>query len=305
MSHAIRYFKALSDDTRLRLVHVLSRYELSVNELVTLLETGQSRISRHLKILTEAGLLTSRRDGLWVFYSSVREGEGLDFLRAVTPFLTAAMNMRADLDMAAGILEDRARKTRHFFNTMADHWDTLNREVMGDFDLPGMVLDAIPHPCGVAVDLGCGTGLVLERLRGRADMLIGVDGSSRMLELARRRFSDDDSVSLRIGELDHLPLRDAEADFACINLVLHHLSEPVSALKEIRRVLRPGGIAFISDFDRHTQEKMRTDYGDRWLGFAQEELKRMLQDSGLVLTGFQSRPLERQLVMNMATALCA
>ena len=112
MSHAVRYFKALSDDTRLRLVHVLSQYELSVNELVSLLETGQSRISRHLKILADAGLLVARRDGLRAYYSAVREGEGLEFLRAVAPFLTADMNMRADLDMAEGILEDRARKTR-------------------------------------------------------------------------------------------------------------------------------------------------------------------------------------------------
>ena len=245
MSHAIRYFKALSDETRLRLAHVLGRYELSVNELVSLLEMGQSRVSRHLKILTEAGLLQSRRDGLWVFYSAVNEGEGHAFLKAAEPFVTAEARMRADLDMAARILEDRALKTRQFFNAIADHWDTLSREVLGGFDLAGAVRDAMPPDCGVAVDLGCGTGLVLERMRERARKVIGVDGSPRMLELARRRFIPEGSaeawsdggapfpaagadipagspalapLSLRIGELDHLPLRDGEADFASITI---------------------------------------------------------------------------------------
>ena len=302
MSHAIRYFKALSDDTRLRLVHVLSSYELSVNELVSLLETGQSRISRHLKILTEAGLLNSRRDGLWVFYSAVREGEGADFLRAVTPFLTADMDMRADLAMAAGILEKRALKTRRFFNTMADYWDTLNSEIMGSFDLPGSVAEALPSPCGVAVDLGCGTGAVMERLTDRVDLLIGVDDSPRMLELARRRLGDQHGVSLRIGELGHLPLCDGEADFACMNLVMHHLSDPAGALCEIRRVLKPGGILFLSDFDRHSQERMRTDYGDRWLGFDRDILRRFLEGAGFTIVRMQTKPLEHDLTLNMVLA---
>jgi len=304
MSHAIRYFKALSDETRLRLMHVLTHYELSVNELVTLLEAGQSRISRHLKILAETGLLTSRRDGLWVFYSAVDDGEGQAFLKAVTPFLTADMNMRADLDMAAKILEERAHKTQQFFNSVADHWDTLNRKILGDFDLAKAVAAAMPSGCAAAVDLGCGTGLVLESMSGRAASLIGVDGSPRMLELARRRFGDDASVSLRIGDLDHLPLRDGEADFACMNLVLHHLSEPSRALAEIRRVLKPGGTLFLSDFDRHTQEHMRFDYGDRWLGFERDKIARLLSSAGFCEISFQTEPLEHDLSLFMALARC-
>ncbi len=303
MSHAIRYFKALSDETRLRLMHVLGLYELSVNELVSILEMGQSRISRHLKILAEAGLVTFRRDGLWVFYAAVDQGEGRHFLRAVTPFLTADMNMRADADMAARIIEERARKTRQFFNTIADHWDTLNGEVLGGFDLAGAVAEAMPAGCGTAVDLGCGTGLVLERMRGRADLVIGVDGSPRMLELSRRRLAEDSAgVSLRIGELDHLPLRDGEADFACINMVLHHLSDPQAALREIRRVVRPGGLLFAADFDRHTQERMRTDYGDRWLGFDRAALHALLEGAGFVPLSFRRCPVEQELVLILTLA---
>ena len=161
---ALVYFKALSDETRLRLVHILLHYELSVNELVRILGMGQSRVSRHLKILTEAGLLTSRRDGLWVFYAATRCGEASDFLQAMGPFLHTDTAMREDLAMAAQILEERALKTRQFFNAIAEDWDELNREVLEDFDLPAAVLAAVPEGCRVAVDLGCGTGAVLERL---------------------------------------------------------------------------------------------------------------------------------------------
>ena len=158
---ALLRFKALSDETRLRLVHILLHYELSVNELVRILGMGQSRVSRHLKILTEAGLLQFRRDGLWVFYATPRSGEAQGFLRAVMPFVQVDALMRADLVMAAQILEERAQKTRQFFNAIAEDWDELNREVLENFDLPQAVCAAVPKGCGIAVDLGCGTGAVL------------------------------------------------------------------------------------------------------------------------------------------------
>ena len=301
---ALLHFKALSDETRLRLVHILLHYELSVNELVSILGMGQSRVSRHLKILTEAGLLTSRRDGLWVFYAAPRAGEEREFLRAVMPFVPADAVMRADLSMAAQILEERARKTRQFFNAIAEDWDELNREVLGAFDLPEAVCAAVPQGCGTAVDLGCGTGAVLSRLLPLARGVIGVDGSARMLELCRRRFSQEDlaegRVSLRIGELSHLPLRDHEADFACINLVLHHLSAPEEGLREIRRIMAPGGR--LADFLRHNDETMRSRYGDRWLGFEENELATGLEQAGFAVLDSARQPVGRGLALLLTGA---
>lgn len=309
MSTALDYFKALSDDTRLRLVHVLNKHELNVNELVSILEMGQSRVSRHLKILTGAGLLVSRRDGLWVFYAAPTEGEGRDFLDAMTPFLVEDMTLRGDMAMAEKIIEERSLKTRQFFNAIAEDWDELNREVLGAFDLAGAVAEALPAPtaggpvCRVAVDLGCGTGTVLERMLPRAREVIGVDGSPRMLEMARRRLADAGArVSLRIGELDHLPLRDGEADFASINMVLHHLSEPVTALREIGRTLRTGGLLFLSDFDRHANERMRTDYGDRWLGFDQATLAERLSEAGFAVRRAELREVGNGLSLHLILA---
>ncbi|AAS95087.1 ArsR/SmtB family transcription factor [Nitratidesulfovibrio vulgaris] len=302
MSLALQYFKALSDETRLRLIHVLNRHELSVNELVSILEMGQSRVSRHLKILTGAGLLTSRRDGLWVFYSAAAEGDGRAFLDAVTPFVTTDMVLQADLDMAQKIIEERALKTRQFFNAIAEDWDELNREVLGGFDLAGAVAEAMPQ-CETAVDLGCGTGSVIERMLQRSQQVIGVDGSPRMLELARRRFVEGaERVSLRIGELDHLPLRDGEADFASINMVLHHLSDPGVALGEIRRVLRLGGQLMVTDFDRHDNERMRSDYGDRWLGFEGVQLEGLLREAGFTVRECRRQGVAKGLALHLMLA---
>lgn len=303
---SLAFFKALSDETRLRLVHILRHYELSVNELVRILDMGQSRVSRHLKILTEAGLLTSRRDGLWVFYAASPAGTAHDFLQAIAPFMPADAAMRADMDVAAHILEERARKTRQFFNAIAEDWDELNHEVLGDFDLPAQVAAAVPQHCRMAVDLGCGTGAVLARLLPRAGGVIGVDGSARMLDICRRRLDGENvpeqRYSLRIGELDHLPLRDHEADFACINLVLHHLSDPAAALGEAHRILAAGGRLLVTDFLRHHDETMRSRYGDRWLGFAPDSLTAYLEQAGFVLVDSRQCAVGRGLHLLLLTA---
>ncbi len=273
-------FKALSDETRLRLAHVLGKYELNVNELTTLLGMGQSRVSRHLKILAESGLVTARRDGLWVFYSHGAGTEAAALWEALAAFIDPGEEPFAgDLRLARKILDERDVDTRHLFNNLAEDWDHINREILGDFDLTAAVLNLMPQ-CDTAVDLGCGTGAVLAGLKAKAARLIGVDGSPRMLELARRRFSGNESVSLRIGELDHLPLADGEAQFACLNMVLHHLSHPDEALREIRRILAPGSYLVVTDFDKHEMEAMRTEYGDRWLGFSPAEIKAILNRAG-------------------------
>ena len=288
-------FKALSDETRLRLIQVLGKYELNVNELTTLLGMGQSRVSRHLKILAESGLLTARRDGLWVFYSHAQGTEAADLWRALTVFINPEEEPFAgDLRLARKILDERDVDTRHLFNNLAEDWDRINREIMGDFDLTAALLNLMPE-CDTAVDLGCGTGVVMAGLKRKAGRLIGVDGSPRMLELARRRFAGDETVSLRIGELDHLPLADGEAQFACLNMVLHHLSHPDAALREIHRILAPGAWLVVTDFDKHEMEAMRTEYGDRWLGFSPDEIKTILNRTGFEAEDPLSIPVHRGL----------
>ncbi len=297
---ALKGLKALADETRLRLALILSRYELSVNEIVSLMDMGQSRVSRHLKILVDAGLLESRRDGLWVYYSATPSGEGKTFLDSIIPHALDMPTTAPDFDMAHHILEERARKTRQFFNAIAEDWDALNKELLGDFNLPLSIAQKMPQKAKTVVDLGCGTGGVLEELLPKAKEVIGVDGSARMLELARRRFSENSTkdisnISLRIGELDHLPLKDNEADFACINLVLHHVTDPKLVLHEIKRILQKDGSLLVTEFLKHENEMLRTKYGDRWLGFDKDNFIQMAQSVGLQFSDIEIIPVKEKL----------
>lgn len=302
MPEALQYFKALADETRLRLLNVLCRFELNVNELVLILEMGQSRISRHLKILSASGLLTWRREGLWVFYTTPQAGPARPFIDAVLPFFKNDPALKADLDMASGMIEERVHTTRHFFNAIAEDWDKLSREVLGEFDLALAVARHMPE-CSVAADFGCGTGNVLVAMLKKAETVIGVDGSPRMLELARRRFGKEgERVSLRIGDLAHLPLRDGEADFASLNMVLHHIPQPGDVLGEIRRVLSPGGLLVITDFNAHTDERMQSEYGDHWLGFDRETLHGHLSRAGFTVRASELAPVERGLALHIIVA---
>jgi ubiquinone/menaquinone biosynthesis C-methylase UbiE/predicted transcriptional regulator len=277
------YFKALADITRLRLFTILLNHELSVNEIAALMRMGQSRISRHLRILTDSGLLSSRRDGLCVFYRAVNTDENGSFINSVKELLKDNNELTEDLNRASNLIAERKVRTKRFFDSIADDWDRLERELLGGFDLNGEILERVSR-CEIAADLGCGTGHFISTLKKRADIVIGVDSSTRMLDIARRRFMEYGAgIDLRLGELEHLPLRDEETDFALINMVLHHLSEPQDCIREVNRILKSGKEFIIVEFAKHNNEMMRSKYGDRWLGFYEGEIESWLGNSGFEL----------------------
>ncbi len=295
----LKYFKALSDSTRIRLVNVLIHYELSVNELVALTDMGQSRISRHLKILMDSEILECRRDGVWAFYSVSKNSNGRKFIDAVKYLFEEEHPLTQDLLTAKRLIEDRKIKTMQFFNTIAQNWDHLKKDILGKFDLNTAILTHMP-PCKTAVDLGCGTGELLSHMTSAAAHVIGVDSSARMIDQARQRFINTRvNPDLRLGELEHLPLSDNEADCAVISMVLHHMSNPVNAMLEINRILKPGGILIIADFEKHANENMRNTYGDRWLGFHRHEIADFLATSGFSLTNIQTYALHKDLTLNI------
>ncbi|MEF2145540.1 MAG: metalloregulator ArsR/SmtB family transcription factor [Desulfovibrionaceae bacterium] len=267
----VRYCKALSDESRVRLAHLLARYELNVGEIVRALEMGQSRVSRHLKILLDAGLLSVRRDGLWAFYRAVDQGPGRSFLDGAEALFRGEPELLEDLERADAILAERVTNTREFFDTVAPEWERLSRDILGDLDLYGELAKRVGR-CSVAADLGCGNGGLLQRMADNCRAVIGVDNSPRMLEMARRRFQGREDVSLRIGELTHLPLRDWEAEAVVMSMVLHHLSMPAAAISEAGRVLKMGGRLVLAEFDSHANEEMREEYGDLRLGLPREEM---------------------------------
>ena len=298
----LRWLKALSDDTRLRLLHMLSRYELSVGEIVQALGMSQPRVSRHLKILADAGLLRVRRDGLWAFYSAAGNGEASEFVTCLGPWLGREVGQASDLEAAEAVMAARRSETRRFFNRVAPDWETMRRELLGRFDLSSAILELLPRNVGPSGDLGCGTGGLLPNIAARSGKAIGVDNSQSMLDIARARFAAEPDIELRMGELEHLPLRDGELASAVMNLSLHYLSQPEQAVVEAARVLAPGGVLIIADFGRHDREDLRQRYGDRWLGFDEADLRAWIVRAGLHLESLNARSLESGLTLLLAVA---
>lgn len=290
-------FKALADTTRLRLFNILLHNELNVNEIVDIMGMGQSRISRHLKILTDSSLLSSRRDGLWVFYRVNKNEVNSRFIESIAHLLKKNEQFRDELVRTEGILKQQRHSRRRFFDTIADDWDRLKKEILNDFDPAPHVLGMMER-CSVAVDLGCGTGYLLSKLTEKAERVIGVDSSPKMLEIARRRFSHNAPIELRLGELEHLPIRDRAGDCAILNMVLHHLPKPVNGIQEINRILRKGKKLIIVEFEKHKDESLRRKFGDHWLGFHRHEITRWLSETGFELVDFEQFPLE-ELAVNI------
>lgn len=285
--------KALADETRLRLVALLHGRELNVGEIVRVLGMSQPRISRHLKILAGAGLLKARRDGLWMFYS-VPDNDSVDpFVQSLLPFILQNSTFIKDRHSVETIISSRREEARIFFDSIAKKWRALRREVLQDFDDVALFLKRIPGG-GVVADLGCGPGDLLAALEGKAHLSIGVDNSSKMLELASRRFLDTSQISLRIGDLQHLPLKDREADIAILSLVLHHLEDPRKALAEAARVLKPTGKLLVLDFLSHDDESLRRRLNDRWLGFDSNLLERWLLESGFAIRERLTLPVNNE-----------
>lgn len=275
--------KALSDPCRLRLVAVLLRGEFTVQELTRIFAMGQSRISRHLRILAEAGVLTVKRQGTWSYY---RVDGGNVLFGAMLPVLEQGLEQlperSADLAALALVLEERRRRSREFFDSHARLWDELGRTLLPTPEYRPRLLELVPGGATTILEVGVGTGGLLPELATRAEIIIGVDHSPAMLAEARRRVGGAgmQGIDLRLGEMTHLPLPDASADCAVANMVLHHAAEPLSVLREIRRVLKPGGTVLLADLGRHEREAAREQLADQWLGFEESELRDWLEQSG-------------------------
>jgi ArsR family transcriptional regulator len=274
--------KALADPCRLRLTAVLLSGEFTVQELTRIMGMGQSRISRHLKILSEAGVLAVKRQGTWSYY---RVGEASSFFAAMRPAFEREMRVLPqrgqDLAAVAEVLEERRRRSQEFFDRHARQWDDLARTLLPVPEYRQHVVELVPEGSTV-LEIGVGTGGLLAELAVRAAKVIGVDHSPAMLEEARRRLMNGglSGVELRLGEMGHLPLPDASVGCVVANMVLHHAADPARVLAEIRRVLAPGGLLLLADLARHEREVARDQLADQWLGFEADELDGWLKYAG-------------------------
>lgn len=295
----INYFKALSDKTRLRILNLLLQNELSVNEITSVLKMGQSRISRHLKIMTDCGLLISRRDGLWVFYKSADRGRSYEFIKMLSNFFGQDFDMKIDLSRLGWILKEKEKEKAEYFDSIASDWDNIKKNILGDFNITEEIIPRV-NKCEIAADLGCGTGELLLSLTEKSEKVIGIDKSPKMLEEVKSRFMEDSSnVDLRVGEIEQLPVRDRETDFAVINMVLHHLSSPFNGIAEANRILKNESLFVIVDLDKHKNEDMRDRFGHRWLGFSKDEMAAWLNKAGFTIKNTLQFKVKHKMKINM------
>ncbi len=277
-------FKALADPCRLRLTAVLLAGEFTVQELTGIMAMGQSRISRHLKILTEAGVLSVKRQGTWSYF---RVGEANSFFSTIRVTFEREMatlpERQRDLNAVAATFEERRRRSQEFFDQHARQWDDLARTLLPVPEYRQRLLELVPQG-GTVLEIGVGTGGLLTELAARAARVIGVDHSLAMLEEAGRTVADNGlaNIDLRLGEMTHLPLPNAAVSAVVANMVLHHAADPAAVLVEFRRVLASGGTLLLADLARHERELARNQLADQWLGFEETELSLWLRAADFV-----------------------
>lgn len=272
---------ALSDATRCRMLLVIERRELTVGELADVLQLPQSTVSRHLKVLSDAGWVGSRRDGTSRFYTAqLAPGSDLDTVWALARDQVAERPGAAqDQRRLKSVLARRAARSQTFFASAAGEWDRLREELFGaDFYLRGLI--ALADSRWVAGDLGCGTGVVASALAPFVARVIAVDASDEMLAAARARLGDVTNVEFRPGALEALPIDDGTLDVATLMLVLHHVADPAAALAEAHRALKPGGRLLIVDMLPHEREEYKQQMGHVWLGFGAEQMTRLMDGAG-------------------------
>lgn len=276
-------FSALSDATRCRTLFVLEREELTVSELCAVLQLPQSTVSRHLKTLADAGLVASRREGTRRYYSPAADDRGAQgrIWEVTRSTLADSGAAASDLRRLERVLAHRGETSQQFFATAASQWDRLRDELFGHEFALGALIGLIPDTWVIA-DLGCGTGATTALIAPYAKRVIGVDGSAEMLAAAATRLAAFDNVDLRRGSLEAVPIEPGELDAATMMLVLHHVPAPAQALAEAARVLRRGGRLLVIDMLPHDREEYRRQMGHVWLGFAEDQVRRLLTQTGFV-----------------------
>lgn len=283
VDRALDLFRALADPTRLRIVALLRAMELSVGELAQVLEQSQPRVSRHVRILCDAGLAVRRREGSWVFLTAA-PARLSDPVFALLDLESEGEAWHvADTAKLVAVRADRASAASAYFAAHADHWDAIRSLHVAESAVEGAMRDMLGAELGRLVDLGTGTGRMLELFAPAARHAIGVDRSPEMLRLARAKLDGQARVELRQGDVTALPLDDASADCVIVHQVLHYLPAPDTAIAEAARLLAPGGRLLIVDFASHDREELRETDAHARLGFSDAQIGRWFARAGLDL----------------------
>ncbi|MDP8916945.1 MAG: metalloregulator ArsR/SmtB family transcription factor [Pseudomonadota bacterium] len=285
LAQAVEGASAAGEPTRLRVLALLAREELAVMELGQILDQSQPRVSRHLKLLAEAGLVERFPDGSWVFYRLATQGPGARLAGEMLALLDPEDPLLArDGARLARVQADRAARASDYFARNAARWDDMRSLHAAEAEVEAAVSAlAGPGPFARLIDLGTGTGRMLRLLAPRARSALGLDLSHQMLNVARVQTAAAglSGCELRHGDILATGLPDGWADLVVVHQVLHYLGEPAVAVAEAARLVAPGGRLLVVDFAPHALEFLREAHQHRRLGFADEEMGRWLADAGL------------------------
>jgi ubiquinone/menaquinone biosynthesis C-methylase UbiE len=287
MDELLAGLKAVAETTRLRILFALSHGEMNVTELTQLLGQSQPRVSRHLKLMADSGLISRHKEGNWVLFRQREKGIGGALSRALVDMLPAHDNQLAeDLQRLADIRRQRQEQATAYFAANAAQWQQLRSLHVREDEVEAQLLALLKgRNFETVLDLGTGTGRILELLAPQARQLWGLDQSRDMLAIARANLDKHKIKHAQVRQADiyELPFSDATADLISIHQVLHFLDDPQSALLEARRALKPGGEIIIVDFAPHELEDLRLSHAHRRLGISAEQMAGYFARAGLVL----------------------
>lgn len=282
---AVEILRAAGEPTRLRILGLLSREELAVLELCRVLDQSQPRVSRHLKLLAEAGLVERFPDGAWVFYRLVNAGEPRHLTDEILKLIDPVDPVFArDTERLEAVRGERSAEAGEYFSRNAARWDEIRSLYVSETAVEAAILEAAGQgPFRKLVDLGSGTGRMLTLLGPHAEAAVGLDLSQQMLNIARNHVAEAglERCELRHGDIFGTRLPGQSADLVVVHQVLHYLADPAAAVREAARLVAEGGRLIIVDFAPHTLEFLREQHQHRRLGFSEAEMARWLGEAGL------------------------
>jgi len=287
----IAALKAAGETTRLRILALLGEAELTVKDLTAILGQSQPRISRHLKLMSEAGLIDRYPEGAWVFYRLTERGA----VRRLAGDLFASIDrgdavLSRDRERLAAVKREHAETAQRYFAANAAEWDSIRALHVADDAVEKVMREALgARPFDSLLDLGTGTGRLLELFAPLYARAVGIDASADMLAVARANLDRAGiaNAQVRLGDIHNLPFQRDSFDVVTIHQVLHYLDDPERALAEAARVLRPGGRLLVVDFAPHDLEFLRERHAHRRLGFAREPMQQWIEAPGLDLVSAQ------------------
>ncbi len=286
--------KATAESTRLRLLALFTQAELTVSEVTQILRQSQPRVSRHLKLMSEAGLIERFKEGSWVFYRLAEDEPAKAIAQRLGELLPwDDPVLKRDLERLDAVRKQRQSDAQDYFAANAGEWDSIRALHIPEDQVEGAVLEFVgAQPVSAYLDLGTGTGRILELIAPRASRAVGIDLNGEMLSLARARIerASLNHVQVRRGDLFQLPYADQSFDLITVHQVLHYLEDPSAAVAEAARVLKPGGKAVIVDFAPHALEFLRDEHQHRRLGFADKEVAQWCKAAGLSLAATRALP---------------